>query len=270
MQNLLKHPDLSTNHVVANVQKLLDKLCSQVSQDGYEEFRIRRLRELVDKLQLSGVHSIDRFIKKLSKSIGDKQGYTDIFVEGQFAVTLANNGFSKIYIESCDGGPDIKASYNHQAIHFEVVRRRPNGDEWAESFDINNIEPDCPEDIISKIQDKLGQLLDGELNIVVYWSSTLKVMHPELRDAFAYIQQEIEGDPQRYDRLSGILFTEQEGMDLSTLKQFYLFTNHKASKPLGSRLASKLESLHTKPLKELQRQHGDLEEPYKRLHGKNT
>lgn len=253
----------------ANKVPMLDKLCNNMYKDGYEEFRIRRIRELVCELQKKDIQGIDRFIRKLSQRTSGKQDYMDIFIEGRFAVTLANNGFSQIDIECFGKGPDISANYNNQTLYFEVTRRRPEKDEWAESFDINAEKSDSPQNIISKIQDKLVQLLDGELNIVVYWSSTSKVTHPELNGAFSYIQQEISGDPKRYDRLSGILFTEMEGIDLSTLKQFYLFTNHKASKLLGPRLTSKLESLHSRPVKELQRERRDREAAYKRLYSEN-
>jgi len=249
--------------------QMLDKLCDNMRQDGYEEFRIKRTRELVDELQQGGVHGIDRFIRKLLKRIADKQDYMDIFVEGRFGVILSRNGFSQINLECSRTGPDIRADYNRQALYFEVTRRRPEKDEWAESFDIDAAKSDSPQNIISKIQDKLHQLLNGKINIVVYWSSTIKVLHSELKDAFTYIKQEISSDPKCYDKLSGILFTEMEGIDLATLKQYRLFTNHKASKPLGPRLTSKLESLHSKPLKELQRQRRDLEAAYLRLKDKD-
>lgn len=245
--------------------QMLDKLCNKMRQDGYEEFRTKRVRELVDELQQSGVHGIDRFIRKLSKRIPDKQDYMDIFVEGRFAVILSRNGFSQINLEYSHTGPDIRADYNRQALYFEVTRRRPEADEWAESFDIDAAKPDSPQNIISKIRSKLRQLLNGKINIVVYWSSTIKVQHSELKDAFTYIKQEISSDPKLYDKLSGILFTEMEGISYSTLKQFYLLTNDKASKPLRIRLTRKLEALHSKPLKELQKQREDLLGGYRRL-----
>jgi hypothetical protein len=124
-----------------------------------------------------------------------------------------------------------------------VARIRPECDEWAEP---EELESKNMKNILGKIEDKLGQLLDGEINIVVLWSSTGRARHTDIRDAFACIQQENAENPQHYEKLSGVLFTEEEGVDVSTLKQYYLFKNDKAFKPIGIRLAKKLEFLQDK------------------------
>ncbi|MBA7507650.1 hypothetical protein ES706_06370 [subsurface metagenome] len=252
--------------MTVKTKELLDSLCNKMYQAGYEEFRISRVRELIYELQQGGIYGIDRFTRKLSQRITDKQDYMDIFVEGRFAIILSRNGFSQISLEYSGTGPDIRANYNRQTLYFEVTRRRPKEDEWAESFDTNAVKFDSPQNIISKIHEELSQLLSGKINIIVYWSSTIRVQYSKLKDAF---QQEISSNPKFYNKLSGILFTETEAINFSTLKQFYLVTNDRASRPLGIRLIRKLGDLHSKPLKELQRQRKDLFAAYRRLKDRN-
>lgn len=236
--------------VTSSIRQVLGGLCRKMYQAGYETFDIERVEVLIDELQRRKVHGIDAFLLRLQERVNDRQDYLDISKEGRFAVILSRNRFSHIHIEYSRRGPDIKAKYNRQIVYFEVTRRRSKKDEWAESSDFDAVGSDRPENIISKIQEELRQFSDEQRNVVVYWSSTISVMPLELQEAFTYIQQEIDTDSQRYQKLSGILFTD-EGIDLSTLKQFYLFKNDKASKPLGIRLARKLESLHEQGTKKV-------------------
>lgn len=253
----------------AYMNKLCNKmtrLCNKMARNGYKDFDIRRVKELVDELQRSGVQGIDVFVRILSERVANRQEYLDITKEGRFARTLSRNGFSQIHIEYSPQGPDIKADYNRQAIYFEVTRVRPDeeDDNWDKS-EARFIESRSAENILQKIQDKLGQLLDGEVNIVVYWSSTVQVRHIDVRDALTYIKREIEADPERYRKLSGVLFTEEEGINMSTQKQYYLFENNKVSRPLGIRLARKLKSLHTEDPNVLQRRYKALGERFQQL-----
>jgi len=247
---LAKKPVLPASRMTPSIRQALGRLCGKMCQVGYETFDIERVEGLIDELQRRNVHGIDAFLRRLQERVNDRQDYLDISKEGRFAVILSRNGFSQIHIEYSRQGPDLKANYNRQTVYFEVTRKRPKEDEWAESSDFDAVESDRPENIISKIQEKLRQFSDEQRNVVVYWSSTISVMPLELQEAFTYIQQEIDTDSQRYQKLSGILFTD-EGIDLPTLKQFYLFKNDKASKPLGIRLARKLESLHEQGPKKL-------------------
>jgi len=263
---LSKDSAIPTSSMSLEAQRELGNLYKKMTQASYETFRRDRVKELIDELHGSCVQGISRFIRKLSQRIVDKQNYMDIFVEGQFAVTLAKNGFSEIRLECSDKGPDIEAVYNHQTICFEVTRRRYEEDEWAETFEPNHVKPDSSQRIVSKIQGKYGQLRDGEINLVVYWSSTMKVVSGDIRSAFSDMQHEIDGDPERYRNLSGILFTEMEGYDITSLKQYPLFKNDKALKPLGPRLTKKLESLHS-DLKEMQRHSRNLMASYKKMYG---
>ena len=235
-------------------QKLLGELCNEMVQAGYEDFDIRRVKELVTELQRGGVQGTDAFVRILLDRVANRQEYLDITKEGYFARILSRNGFSQIHIEYSDEGPDLKANYNGQTIYFEVTRRRPNeeDDNWEQS-EASFVASDTAQDIISKIQGERSHFSYGEINIVVYWSSTVRVGAFDLKDAFDYIKQEIEADPERYQKLSAIVFTEDEGIDMSTLKQYYLFKNDKASRPLGIRLGKKLESLHTEDPEKLKR-----------------
>ncbi|HUU63625.1 MAG TPA: hypothetical protein VMX96_06895 [Dehalococcoidia bacterium] len=233
---------------------MMNKLFIKMVQADYEDFDIRRIKELVTELQSCGVQGIDAFVRILSERVATRQEYLDITKEGRFARILSRNGFSQIHIEYSSKGPDVKADYNHQTVYFEVTRRRPNeeDDNWEKS-EAGFVASNSAQDIISKIGGELSHFSYGEINIVVYWSSTIQVRHIDVRDAFTYIRQEIEADPKRYQKLSGVLFTEEEGINMSMQKQYYLFKNDEASRPIGVRLARKLESLHTEDPKVLAR-----------------
>ena len=228
------------------------KLCNKMRQAGYEEFKMERVKKLVDELQQHGVQGIDGFLRKLAKRVTNKQGYYDILKEGRFALTLARNKFSQVQIEYSSKGPDLKANYNRRTLYFEVTRRHSEVDEWVKQSEDALPPPDNPENIISRIQGKMSQLRSGELNILVFCSDTVAVLEFEMKKAFNYIQQEINHNPGVYGRISGVLFTEG-GYDVATLKQYHLFTNNKASKRLPPRLARKLESLGEKDRGRLQR-----------------
>lgn len=227
---------------------------------GYPEFMIVRLRERVDELQQINVHGIEAFLRKLSQRINDKQDYLDILMEGRFAVMLAKNGFTDIYLECSGSGPDIRAVYGGKTVYFEMTRRRAVQDEWklAEPDVADFIEPDRTENVISKILGKVGQLQRGETNIVVVWSDTIGLNVIEMGEAFGYIQQEIDNEPEKYRDLSAVLFTTG-GVDMATLKQFHVFKNNHALKELSDDLAKKLQSFSERDVARLQKEFDDLE-----------
>ena len=227
------------------------KLCNKMRQAGYEEFKIKRVEKLVDELQQHGVQGLDTFVRKLAERVTNRQGYSDILKEGRFALILARNKFSQIQFEYSDKGPDLNANYNRRTVYFEVTRRHSEVDEWAEQSQDVLPPPDAPENIISRIQGKMSQLRSGEINIIVFWSDTVAVLVFEVKEAFEYIRQEINRNPGVYGKLSGVLFTTG-GVNVATLKQFYLFTNNEASKRLPIRLVRKLESLCEKDRGKLQ------------------
>jgi len=228
------------------------ELCNKMRQAGYEEFKIERIKKLVDELQQHGVQCIDAFVRKLAERVTNEQGYFDILMEGRFALILARNKFSQIQIEYSSRGPDLKATYNKRTVYFEVTRRHSEVDEWAKQSEDALPPPDNPENIISRIQGKMSQLRGGEVNILVFWSDTVAVLESEMGEALKYIYQEINCNPGVYGKLSGVLFTTG-GVNAANLKQFYLFMNDKASKPLPIRLARKLKSLCEEDRGRLQR-----------------
>jgi len=245
-----------------SVQQRLEILISAMTEAGYENFRMQRVVKLVNELQQSSVNGVPTFIRLLTQRVAKRQEFLDIFVEGQFCEILAKNGFSQIYIECCREGPDIKANYNRQTVYFEVTRRNPDKeqDSW-EKLETRSGSSDSLEYIIERIRGELGHFPNGERNIVVYWSSSIRSSSVEVREAFRYIGREIDENPQVYHKLSAILFTEALGFDVQTLKEFYLFKNDKASKPLGNSLSRKLESLCSLPLGERQRVREHLLQP---------
>ena len=234
----------------------LQKLIERAKALGYKEHWIRLTKEYVNELQQRGVYCVDKFVRRLKRStIGkDKREYWDILMEGRFAVILTRNKFSRIHIEYSDKGPDIKADWNKNTVYFEVMRRRFEVDEWAEESRDALPPPDKTENITDRIQDEIRKLQIGKINILVFWSDTVKVLKLDMEKAFKYIQQVINENPGMYKKLSGILFTEGGGVDVTTQKQFCLFPNDKASKPLGTRLAKKLDYLNEKSSKQLKRE----------------
>ncbi len=247
------------------IQKRLQRLTERMSELGYNEYMIDRVKERTSELQQRGVKYVDRFLQKLVNRADDKEAYLDILMEGRFAVILARNNFSDIEIEYTEQGPDLKARWNKKTIYFEVTRRHSEVDEWAEPPEVVSISSDKVENTISKIQEKLSQLQSGEINIIVIWSNTINLLPYDMREAFEYIKQEIKDSSQKYKELSGVLFTEGGGINTSTLKQFYLYKNDKALKPLGTRLTLKLESLHERDPKQVQKEIDELAAAIRKL-----
>ncbi len=233
------------------IEGKLQKLITRIKVVGYKEHWIRLTREYVNELQQRGVYCVDRFVQRLKRCTNgkDPRGYWDVLMEGRFAIILARNGFKEIHIEYSDKGMDIKANWNRNAIYFDVTRKRSKVDEWAEQLEDPKLPSNKTRNIIGKIDSKLKQLKPGGINIVVFWSATVAVLKPDMEEAF----KNIKNDPEKYKDLSGVLFTEDGGVDVSTLKQFYLLENDKALKPLGARLARKLDFLHEQNPKQLRR-----------------
>jgi len=227
-------------------------------QRGYQDFEIRRLSELICELEKKGVCGLDRFLRILSERVANRQEYLDVYKEGLFSCTLSRNGFTNICIEFAADGPDIKADFNQQTSYFEVKRRRPNEDDGKYDGVTRAVGSDSDQAIISKIQEKLSQLVEGEINVIVLWSSTVRLNDWDVRNAFDYIKQEIENDRERYCRISGVLFTGEEGINIPTLRQYYLFKNERASQPLDDSLFKKLDSLHTEDPQKLRKRYKHL------------
>ncbi len=245
-------------------QRLIERIKKADYKDSDNEHMARLATERINELQQRGVHCVDRFAHKLLDRVSDKEDYLDILVEGRFAVILARNNFSDIYIEYIDKGPDLKATWNRNTIYFEVTRSRPSEDDRAVKNRAAFVSQDSVESIISKIQDKMRQLQSGSINIVVIWSDTVNWLPRNMKEAFKYIEQESLQNPGVYKKLSGVLFGG--GMvDMATLKQFYLFENREASKPLDSRLFNKLDNLLERDINQLQRENEELAAALRKL-----
>lgn len=230
---------------------------------GYNNHMIGLAKERVNELQQRGVVGIGKFVQKLTDRVNDTEAYLDILMEGRFAIILSRNNFSKIQIEYADSGPDLKAVWNRNTVYFEVTRRHPKEeDKLLQSEDAITLSATKVEIVIERIKEKLEQLESGEMNVVVYWSGTATTSLFDMRNAFNYIQQENNQTPKTYGKLGGILFTEDGAFiydgTTPTPKQFYLFRNDNALRPLGTRLANKLESLHEEDLKKLQKEDQEL------------
>lgn len=253
------------------IKNKFQKLNEKMEKLGYKEHWIRLTREWVGELQRRGVDGVDKFVRRLERCTkgSDEREYWDVLMEGRVAVILVRNNFSAIEVEYSSKGPDIKADWNRNTIYFEVTRKRSKVDEWAEQAGEVELPSHKTEDIIGKIKSKLKQLKLGEINIVVFWSDTVAVGKRELEEAFEYIQQE-DQNTGVYKDLSAILFTESGGVSYGRLNPFYLFKNETASKPLGTRLARKLEFLYEKNPKQLKREFEELAALLKQSAGKKN
>ena len=250
------------------IEDKLQKLITRMGELDYNSYMIGLVTERVKELQQRGVVGIDKFVQKLTDRVNDKDAYLDILMEGRFAIILARNNFSKIQVEYAGSGPDLKAIWNRKTVYFEVTRRHSAIDEWAEVREGSLPPLDEPENIISRIQQKLGQLKIGKVNVLVFWSDTTAVVSLNMKEAFEYIKKEIKQNPGTYQDLSGVLFTEGGGVSASTLKQFRIFENNRASKPLGMRLVKKLESLHEEDPKKWEREFEELANALRKQRGK--
>lgn len=223
----------------------LNALCRVMKEQGYEDFKIRRAVRLVCDLDSRGVQGIDRFIKKLTDAVRDYQDFLDITKEGRFAIVLACNGFAYVHMEPVHSGPgpDIEAKCGNDIVYFEVTRRRPIGDEWDETRPALP-ESDTVEAIMSKIDSKLPQLVLGQINVIVLWSSTVRLMPEQLHDAMTAIGNDVA----RYRWLSAVVETDDEGINIPSWKQYYLFENKSCTRPLTTSLVEKLASLRTEDM----------------------
>jgi len=236
---------------------MLQDLTKRMKELDYEAFKIKRIKRMVNELQREGVHGVDEFIQKLLNNIDNEESYRDIDKEGRFAIVLVRNGFSEVIFVKEDIEhklPDLKAIWNRNTVYFEITRKRTVEDEWAEPLEDPKLPSNKTANIVGKIKAKLKQLMPNEINIVVFWSSTLAVQKTEMEEALTLIMN----DPKNYRDLSGVLFTEDGGVSIPTLEQFYLFKNDKASKLLGVRLTKKLESLHEIDVKKFQKGHQSI------------
>lgn len=253
------------------IEDKLQKLITRMEEVGYSTYMIGRAEERINELQQNGVYCVDKFVQKLLDRANDKEEYLDILMEGRFAIILARNNFSDIQIEYVEKGPDLKANWNGNTVYFEVTRKRPSEDnELFSQLGGHFTKHARIENIISKIQEKMGQLQCGKVNIVVIWSDAIAWHQSALGKAFGYIKQEICDDPTRYKDLSAILFTEGGGVSPERLMPFQLFKNDKASNPLGTRLTRKLASLYERNPKQLQREFEELTAALKRLDDKRN
>jgi hypothetical protein len=255
------------------LQRLIEGIKKANYKDCDREYMARLAEERINELQQREVNCVDKFVQKLLDRISDKEAYLDILMEGRFAIILARNNFLDIEIEYAEKGPDLKARWNRKTAYFEVTRRHSEVDEWgewAQREGASFVLPDKVENTIGRIRGKLSQLQDNEINIIVIWSDTIRLLPPVIKEAFEYIKQEITNEPKKYKNLSGVLFTEGGGVEGTTLKQFWLFENDKTSKPLGLRLAKKLDSLHERDLKQLQREMDELAAALRRLRSKEN
>ena len=226
------------------IKDRLQELIEGIKALGHNSYVVKLTKEIVNELQQRGVYCIERFIQKLSDRVNDKEAYLDILMEGRIATILARNKFSQIHIEYSEGCPDLKAKWNKSTVYFEVTRKRPSDeDQLFSQPGVHIVLSPRTENTIEKIRSKLRQLEPNEINIVVLCSETVQLGRSDVEEAFKYIELEIHNDTDKYKDLSAVLFTESVEEFVKGPWGLYLFKNANALKPLGTRLAVKLESL---------------------------
>jgi hypothetical protein len=102
--------------------------------------------------------------------------------------------------------------------------------------------PDRDQNVISLIADKQNQLLEGEMNIKAIWSNTARAGYPEIEEACKWISKEILENKGAYAKLSGVIFVQDEKIDLTLPDDIYLFINNQATRLLPEQLVGKLSS----------------------------
>jgi len=158
---------------------------------------------------------------------------------------LIQGGFSNVQIEPFDKGPDIKASCDGCILYFEVTRRRPTEADYIIEKTKGPwwVSPEKDDTVIGKIRDELSQLINGEKNIIVVWSNTIKLGKPEVQQAFKSINEEIENNKEAFHKLSGVLLVQDEKIDLTMPEEIYFSPNNYASNQLPCWLINKLECI---------------------------
>jgi hypothetical protein len=251
----------------AEAQKLFNQLVSKMTLPDYNNVNLERLNEVVKDIVNYNIHGLKPFLRRLLRAVSIKEEWVDIRREGRFAAVLAKNGFSSVYLEPSENGPDIKAVYNGNTVYFEVTRRREAMDEWklAKPGVVDTIEPDKTENTISRILQKHKQLQPGEINIVVLWSDTIGLDHLEMEEAFHYIQKEVDNSPDLFKKLSAVLFTTGGVSYHPSPKQFHLYININAQRKLTDAIIQKLETMTERDLAELITEHEALAASFKKL-----
>lgn len=234
-----------------------EKLIQRMRLLGYKEHWINYTVNWINEIKILSVDGVDRWMRKIITNA--RPECSDHIAALRFASALAKNNFTQIELEPFESGPDIKAKWNRRFMYFEVTRWRPEVDEWADDFDPNKVTLTKVENIIEKIQNKNRQLINNEINVVVLWSDTWKVEIQGVEEAVKYIEQEITQNRGTYKKLSSILFTTG-GLTYTcnTLKQFSIFKNKNAQKPINISLERKLERLSELNPKQLKEEHKEF------------
>jgi len=241
----------------------LEKLTEKMKQSGYSAYKIQRLCELVGELCEIGVNCLERFLQLLLDRVNSEQDYYDIFMEGRIALLLAKNGFQDLCLEFCEKGPDIKCMFEGSTLFFEVRRRRPIGNKWENDF-VGFIKPYPPENIVSMVDEKIGQLQKEEINIIAFWSDNIDFDRREIGQAAELIEKRILEKPEDYGDLSCLLYVSG-GYDMGTLQQCYAFPFRSSAKPPSQALIDKLNSSAEEELSIRQQHKSDLTVAFEKL-----
>jgi len=227
-----------------------EDIAHRMKDVGYNDYMVGRIREVLTELQRKEVKGLERFVRKLANNLNHREQYLDLVYQGRFALCLADNAFSNIRVEPFPEGvtgPDIKADCQGTPVYFEVTRRRPNEEDelweaasaqgmgaWVDKADIRSI--------VSKIDDKLKQLVPSKINVVVLWSDTVTLDESEMEEAFGCLQDRAKSGQRDYIHLSAVLFTTG-GITSLGPRQFFLYENVHTSNPLPSEVSSVLSNL---------------------------
>ncbi|MBL7075555.1 hypothetical protein ISS37_10000 [candidate division KSB1 bacterium] len=210
----------SLTEIKSNI-KLLSKFCDLPANLRQKAIFViaheHGLRQLTEQLEGLEVNNLHLFQKKLRANVGDSLQFEDLFFEGKFAVGLMRQieGIRKLtfYPTVKTKGPDYQLDFENEYIYIEFTRLRTDEELYNDLFFKQNrtVLSEIPygfKEIWTKLKTKTEQLIEGETNVVVLYST-----HDARSDSdFQHVVNnclEDETNHQLLENLSAILFAEK-------------------------------------------------------------
>jgi hypothetical protein len=137
-------------------------------------FQERYVRRLCKHLSDFSIENVDQYVKDLRKYIGNADDLMDHAMEGQFALGFAIRGAKVKMQPNGSKGPDLFVIDNDVSSFIEIsCFRRDEGLEkclyWKDGESLK-VYPDGVHEVYSKIIGKIGQLIDGQINLILLFS----------------------------------------------------------------------------------------------------
>jgi hypothetical protein len=227
--------------------KLVESLTSR-----FEAARADHVRRLLTDLLASQVGGLDRFIKKLERSVGldDTSEFNGTIREGVYARYLARNGGRPTFEPQGATGPDLGVEVKTAVTNLEIKRLldspvlSPTEDleSWYNDETDSTFDPGGQDRLTDKLRaimiDAAKQLVRGEPNIVVLSDWSVSVTRGNFRRAIELLQEEIALNG-TYGRISAVQYDSNWLQATNT----YLWLNPSAEVLLPEPIVELLESV---------------------------